>query len=163
MRSFISLFIILFLSMAATAQRKTTSELIPTQVDSIRLNVELNREKEMLSPVNETEVHELLGSSLLVGKDAKKFIKRIGAKSSYVNGRALLTHHSLVFICYSKENVALTVQISTLTRNINIYNGGSEGFFGKISKKMSNYLVKLLVRLNLYNRLAETGDTEGIE
>lgn len=135
MRSFISLFIILFLSMAATAQRKTTSELIPTQVDSIRLNVELNREKEMLSPVNETEVHELLGSSLLVGKDAKKFIKRIGAKSSYVNGRALLTHHSLVFICYSKENVALTVQISTLTRNIISTMAAARAFLERFQRK----------------------------
>jgi hypothetical protein len=163
MKSFGSFLILLFISIVANAQGTPKSEFIPTHVDSIRLNVELNRGKELLLPGNETETHELLGSSLLLVKDAKKFIKRIGKKSSYVNGRALLTHHSLVFICYAGENVALSVEISTLTRNINLYNASSESFHGKISKKMGNYLVKLLVRLNLYTPLQEVGDTEGIE
>ncbi|NOQ72617.1 MAG: hypothetical protein GQ574_11475 [Crocinitomix sp.] len=157
------LFQLLILLGTASAQKVPDSALIPITVDSIRLRIELNREKEMLSPGNEEEVHKLLGTTRLDSKTSKQFIKRISKKGSYSYGRALLTHHSLVFTCFSNEKVALTVHISTLTRNISLYKEGTDSFYGKISKKLGNYLVKLLVRLNLYEQLHETGDTEGID
>ncbi len=145
------------------AQSTPPAELLPTAVDSIRINVLLNRGKEMLLP-NESEIHELLGTAKLESKEAQKFIKRLSKKSAYKYGRALLTHHNLVFICYSAEKVVLTVEISTLTRNIDLYKKDSDKeFYGKISKKTGNYLVKLLVKLNLYEPLQEIGDTEGID
>lgn len=160
-------FILVFLLTGALSlsfsQSTPPADIFPTTVDSIRLDVELNRGKEMLLP-NENEVHELLGTTRLEAKEAQKFIKRLSKKSAYKYGRALLTHHNLVFTCYSAEKVVLTIEISTLTRNIDLYKKDSnQEFYGKISKKTGNYLVKLLVKLNLYEPLQEIGDTEGID
>lgn len=156
-----ALFLLLIGLSDAYAQKAPESTLLPTSVDSIRLRVELNRGKEMLME-GQNEVHNLLGTIRLDSKIAGKFIKRISKKNSYEFGRALLTHHNLDFTCFSAEKVALTVQISTLTRNIDIYQEGDE-FHGKISNKMGNYLVKLLIKLKLYEPLQEVGDTEGID
>ncbi|MFT5823397.1 MAG: hypothetical protein ACI8ZM_004658 [Crocinitomix sp.] len=163
MMRLIMLFQLLVVLGTAYGQRVPDSGLIPSEIDSIRLRVELNRDKEMLSPGNEEEVHKLLGTTRLDSKISQKFIKRISKKSSYSYGRALLTHHSLVFTCFSNDKVALTVHISTLTRNISLYKEGVDSFYGKISKKLGNYLVKLLVKYNLYEPLQEIGDTEGVD
>lgn len=157
------LFLIILVPFITRAQEFPNSDLIPGQVDSIRLNVELIRGKEMLPLGNEEEVYKLLGSIRLLPKDANKFIKRISKKSSYTLGRAMLGHHSLSFTCFSNDKVALTVHISTLTGNINLYKEGVDSFYGKISKKMGDFLVNFLVRLNLYGLLQEIGDTEGLK
>lgn len=155
------LFLVLLSSTTLFGQSVPGEDFIPQQVDSIRFRVERNITKEMTLPGQE-EFYELLGSFRLDSKTQAKLVKRMRKASTYDHGRALLTHHNLVFTFFSGEKVALTTHISTLTRNISLYTEGVDSFYGKISKKMGKFLIKLLVKYNLYDTVEEVGDLEGV-
>lgn len=161
MSRFIVLISLFFTTLNVFSQAQPNSALFPSEIDSIRLNVWFDRNKELLLP-GQDEEFKLLKTTRLSEKDQNNFLKKIQKNSSYAHGRALLTHHSLAFHSYSKGKEVLKVEISTLTRNITIHKDSEEGFYGKISKKMGNYLVKLLVRLGMFEELNAIGDTEGI-
>lgn len=134
---------------------------LPNQIDSIQLKIEKNRSLEMTLP-NESVVHEVLGEIHLDDREIKKFTKLIKKTSSYERGRALLNHTNLTFTCFIKE-FTLEVNISTLTRNIDIHKNENVIFQGKISAKISNYLLELLRKYDFYATLHEIGDLEGLK
>lgn len=155
------LFFIIILSSTLFGQSLPTTNLIPQHVDSVRFRVERNVTKEM-TLLGQEEFYELLGSFRLDLKTQTKLRKLIGKASTYDHGRALLMHHNLVFTFFFGKKVALTTHISTLTRNISLYKEGADSFHGKISKKMGKFLIKLLVKYNLYDTVEAVGDLEGI-
>ena len=143
------------------AQNTNPVDLIPTTIDSIQFRVENIRTKEMLL-IGQEEVYELMGSFTLLAKERQKLAKKLRKPNAYSHGRALLDHHNLVFSFFNAEKLTLTAHISTLTRNIDLYAEGKPEFYGKISKKFGKFLIKLLVRVGLYDAVYKSGDLEGI-
>lgn len=154
--------LLFFFGWQSSAQYTPDFDQLPTAVDSIRLQVEKNVTLEMTLEGQAT-VHEVIGSVLLSNQDCAKFLKNVRKKAAYTKGRALLTHYNLRFTCYSSDVDPLVVDISTLTRNIDIQFKNKTSFYGKISSKMGKYLIKLLVQHGWYKTVAEFGDLEGIE
>ncbi len=154
--------LLFFIGRQTSAQYIPDFGQLPTAIDSIRFQVEKNVTIEMTLEGQST-VHEEIGSVILSNQDGTKFLKNLHKKASYTKGRALLTHYNLRFTCYSSDINSLHVDISTLTRNIDIRYNNESSFYGKISSKMGKYLIKLLVQYGWYETVAEFGDLEGIE
>lgn len=143
------------------SQQLAPSNLLPTDFDSVRMTVAFNLTKEMTLPQQQA-YYRVVGSSALMPNEGKKLIQKWGKKSSFHRGRALLTHHNLIFTFYTGADLALTTELSTLTRNIDLFTASDNHFSGKISPKMGRFIIKLLVRYGFYERLNERGDLEGI-
>lgn len=130
--------------------------------DSALFEVSEVRTKEMTLP-GQPEIYELIGKKTLSSKEALKFQKKLASKSSYSYGRALLNHSNISVTFYTNEKETLLATISTLTRNIELDISGRDPFYGKISKKLGRYLIKLLVKFGYYDQVKEMGDLEGVE
>lgn len=156
----LAFFFALFLSFTGFSQNiAAIRALLPSSVDSVKFTVLNNTTKEMTLP-GEEEVFEVLGTATLTEKDSEKFFKNLSKKSSYTNERALLTHHNIVFNCYTHQNLSLKVEISTITGNIDLYGPGKEDTaYRKVSKRMAKYVTKLLKRYGFYELI---GGFEGV-
>lgn len=96
---------------------------------------------------SEDEVHEReLKRVSLSNSEMGTFIKRLRRKSSYQDGRALLTHHNFVVDFFKDGEVSFKAYISTMTGNINVVESITyqKGFYSRVSDKFSQYLMKFL-------------------
>ncbi|MDA7803790.1 hypothetical protein N8987_04370 [Crocinitomix sp.] len=152
-------FLLLF-EFIAFAQPTSKFEL--ASINKAQFILEKNRTKEMILP-NQEEVHEEIGNQLLDSKSQKKLIQILNKSNSYQKGQALLTHHNIIFNLFQDKALRFEIQISTLTRNIRIYDrNNSNEIHCKISQKFGKFLIKLLVKYGWYEEIVPTGDLEGI-
>lgn len=157
----LSFLFLLITSFSVLSQQRTPSNRLPPDFDSARMTVLLNLTKEMTLPEQQT-YYRVLGSAALTPNEGKKLIKKWNKKSSFQRGRALLTHHNLIFTFYTGANLSLTAELSTLTRNIDVFTTNDKHFLGKISPKLGRFMLKLLIRYDFYEALNKRGDLEGI-
>jgi len=146
----------------ASAQYSPTSIVWPTSIDSILLVVEHNLTQEMTYK-GQAEIHEEIGRIILNPKTQSRLLKKLKQTSSYETGVALLDHSNVFFTFFCSESSSLRIEISTLSRNIDIQSIHGSSYKGRISQKFGKYLLKTMIHFGFYKKMKAIGDLEGLE
>lgn len=144
MRSII-LLLAVFISYLSSAQpHKSASDLRVSDMDSSHLAVYLVATLEMIRPGDE-ELERLLSQKTVTKQDAQGLLKKASSKSSYQDGRALLTHYNITIDFFRKGSIYGNLTLSSQTGNITINDFENEKqAFGNVSKKFGDNIIQLL-------------------
>lgn len=130
--------------------------------DSCLITVSKVVSKEMIT-TSQAPIERELAIAKLATDDMEVLLKKLSKKSSYQDSRALLTHSNVALRFYKGDTVCSSLNISTFTGNIEIYNPATEEqFYSNVSHKLSCYLIVFFKKLEVWE-VIEPFDKQGLE